>query len=264
MKLIVRDVEFQYPSVYAIKDISLKLSEYEIMGLVGPNGSGKSTLLKCISKILSPQRGVILLDGKDIEKLNRMEIARKVGYVPQSLLNSFPATVFDTVLIGRRPHISWRTTDKDVEKVLEVLKTLNIENLAMRDINELSGGEKQKVFIARTLVQEAEVLLLDEPTSNLDIKHQLEMMEIIKKLVKSAGLCAIIAMHDLNLAARYSDKILMMKNGKVFSAGTPIEVLTPKNIEVVYEVKVEVWNLNGIPHIIPIAPIQQIDLLRGD
>ena len=257
MRLRVRDVEFSYASIPVIKDICLEVAESEILGIVGPNGAGKSTLIRCIDRILAPQKGTVLLDGKDIKKLNRMEIARKMGYVPQSASQIFSTTVFDTVLMGRRPHLSWRSNEKDIGKVLEVLQMLKIEDLAMRDINELSGGQKQKVFIARALAQEPDVLLLDEPTSNLDIKHQLEVMEIIKNIVRDKGISAVIAIHDLNLAARYSDRIVMMDNGRIFAAGNPSSVLTQDNIKLVYGVEVIVSNHNGTPYIIPLSPLNK-------
>jgi len=243
MKLKVKDVEFSYGSVHVLKDVSIELAASEMLGVVGPNGAGKSTLLRCIDRILSPQKGCILLDEQDIKKMSRMELAKKMGYIPQSSSQIFPATVFDTVLMGRRPHLSWKSSEEGTEKVLEMLQMLNIEDLAMRDINELSGGQQQKVFIARALTQEPDVLLLDEPTSNLDIRHQLEVMDIIKNIVREKELSAIMAIHDLNLASRYADRILMMNSGKIFSTGDPISVLTPDNIKWVYGV---VAKTNGI------------------
>ncbi|RJS82831.1 ABC transporter ATP-binding protein, partial [Methanophagales archaeon] len=193
MKLKLKDVEFSYASTPILENICMELAPAEVLGIVGPNGAGKSTLLRCIDKILKPQRGSILLDGRDINEMRLMELAKRMGYVPQSTSQIFPATVFDTVLMGRRPHLGWRSSEKDEEKVLDVLQMLNIENLAMRDINELSGGQQQKVFIARALVQEPDVLLLDEPTSNLDIRHQLEVMEIITSIVREKKISAIMA-----------------------------------------------------------------------
>jgi iron complex transport system ATP-binding protein len=257
MKLKVKDVEFRYGSVQVLKDVSIELAESEMLGVVGPNGAGKSTLIRCIDRILKPQRGIILLDERDIKEMRLMELAKKMGYIPQSTSQIFPATVFDTVLMGRRPHIGWQSSEKDTEMVLEMLQMLNIEDLAMRDINELSGGQQQKVFIARALTQEPDVLLLDEPTSNLDIKHQLEVMDIIKNIVKEKELSAIMAIHDLNLASRYADRIIMMYSGEIFSAGDPVSVLTPDNIKRVYGVVAEVNNNNGMPYIVPIRPVRQ-------
>jgi iron complex transport system ATP-binding protein len=258
MKLKVKNVEFSYTSVPVLSDVCLELAQSEMLGVVGPNGAGKSTLIRCIDRILKPLRGTILLDGEDIQHMSMMETARKFGYIPQSASQVFPATVFDTVLMGRSPHIGWRSSKKDNEKVLDVLQMLNIEDLAMRDINEISGGQQQRVFIARALAQEPGTLLLDEPTSNLDIQHQLEVMEIIKDLVVKKGISTIMAVHDLNLASRYTDRVIIMKGGRIFAAGTPPDVLTPENIRSVYGVEVEVINRNGeMPYIIPIRSVRQ-------
>ena len=239
-----------------LKDVCIELVASEMLGVVGPNGAGKSTLIRRIDRILVPQKGSILLDERDIKEMRLMELARKMGYIPQSASQVFPATVFDTVLMGRRPHVDWRSSEKDMKKVLETLQMLNIEVFAMRDINELSGGQQQKVFIARALTQEPDVLLLDEPTSNLDIKHQLEVMDIIKNIVRERGIAAIMAIHDLNLASRYADRIIMMNGGTIFDAGDAVSVLTPENIKRVYGVEAEVNNNHGRPYIVPIRPVR--------
>jgi iron complex transport system ATP-binding protein len=257
LKLKVNNVEFSYNSTPVLENISMELDRSEILGVVGPNGAGKSTLIRCINRILKPQHGSILLEGQEIKQMSMMEIAKKLGYVPQTASHTFPATVFDTVLMGRRPHIGWRSSKKDVKNVVEVLKLMEIEDLAMRDFNELSGGQQQKVLIARALAQEASTLLLDEPTSNLDIQHQLEVMEIIKDLVAKKGISVIMAVHDLNLASRYTNRVLIMKAGKIFDAGSPYEVLTPENIRSVYNVEAEVINSNsGSPYIVPIRSVK--------
>lgn len=253
LKLSVNDVTFSYTSTPILKEITMELAESEILGIVGPNGAGKSTLIRCIDRILKPERGSILLDGQDVTEMSMIAIAKQIGYVPQSSTGVFPATVFDTVLVGRRPHIGWRSSESDEDKVWGILKLMDIEDLAMRDWGELSGGQQQKVLIARALAQEAGVLLLDEPTSNLDIKHQLEVMEIMTDLVAKKELSVIMAVHDLNLASRYTDQVIIMKDGKIFDAGSPSNVLTPENIGSVYDVEVDVINRNGEkPYIIPI------------
>jgi iron complex transport system ATP-binding protein len=257
VRLKVKDVEFSYASVPILKDICIELAKSEMLGVVGPNGAGKSTLLRCIDRILEPQRGSILLDEREIKKMSMLELAKKLGYIPQSTSQVFPATVFDTVLLGRRPHVGWRSGEKDMKNVLKTLQMLKIEKFAMRDINELSGGQQQKVFIARALTQEPDVLLLDEPTSNLDIRHQLEVMDIIKNIVREEELSAIMAIHDLNLASRYADRIIMMNSGKIFAAGDPVSVLTPDNIKWVYGVEAEVNNNNGRPYIVPIRAVRR-------
>lgn len=259
MKLIVKDLEFCYASRTILDKISLELRPSEMLGIIGPNGSGKSTLIQCIDGLLKPKTGCILLDGNDIKNISRKEMAKSVGYTPQTTSRSFfPSTVLDTVLMGKRPHLGWRSSNKDVKNVIQVLRLMGIEDLAMRDINEMSGGQQQKVLIARALAQEPSILLLDEPTSNLDIKHQLEVIEIIREKVMERNISAIMAVHDLNLASKYTDRIIMMKDGKIFDTGTPESVLTPENIRSVYGVVAEVINNNGgSPHIIPLRSLRR-------
>lgn len=255
MKLKINNIMFSYASSAILKDICMELAPSEVLGIVGPNGSGKSTLIRCVDRILKPQKGSIVLDEKDICKMSRMEIARLLGYVPQSSAHTFPATVFDTVLMGRRPHLGWRSSQGDTEKVWEALRLLQIEKFAMREFNEISGGEQQRVLMARALAQEADVLLLDEPTSSLDVRHQLEVMEIVRKLVDEKSLSAIVAIHDLNLAARYCDRIVMLKKGNIHIAGDPFSVLTTENVEAVYGIESFVSNDSDRPYIIPIRPV---------
>lgn len=259
MKLAVNDVTFSYNSTLSLNGVSFELHESEIMGIIGPNGSGKTTLLKCINKILKPKSGSILLNEHEIKNMSRMEIAKHVGYVPQSSVSPQALTVFEVVLMGRRPHIAWQSSKNDTEKTWEGLAMLGIEHLALRNFNELSGGEQQKALIARSLAQEATVLLLDEPTSNLDIKHQLEVMELARELVSKQKLSVVVAIHDLNLASRYCDKIVMMKEGKIFAAGNVSSVLTPEGIQSVYGVKVAVNYHDKIPNIIPIKSLATAD-----
>ena len=230
------------------------MGDSEVLSLVGPNGSGKTTLIKCIDRILKPQ-GSILLDGREIEGMSQQEIARLLGYVPQSSSTPLATTVFDTVLMGRRPHISWRVSDSDLDKVADVLELLHLEKLAMRDFGQLSGGQKQKVLIARALAQEPSVLLLDEPTSNLDMKHQLEVMETIRDLVLEKKISAVMAIHDLNLAARFTDKLVMLKGGQVYAAGEPNLLLSEANICNVYGIEAVVMNALGRPYIVPLRSL---------
>ena len=255
MKLKVKNVEFGYNSTLVLEGVSMDLDSSEIIGIVGPNGAGKSTLIRCIDRILTPRGGTILLDETDISNMTRMEIAKRMGYVPQTTTRVFPATVFDTVLMGRRPHLGWKSSEEDVDKVLEILELLGIMEFAMRDFNEISGGQQQKVLIARALAQEADILLLDEPTSNLDIRHQLEVMEIMTNIVHKKKISAVMAIHDLNLAARYTTRILMLNGGRIFAAGNPESVLTEENIRRAYGVEALVKSDGERPYIIPVRPV---------
>jgi iron complex transport system ATP-binding protein len=254
VNITIKDLTFSYNSHKILDDLNIVVGEAEILSLVGPNGSGKTTLIKCIDRILKPG-GSILLDGKEIEEMSRQDIARTVGYVPQSSSTPLATTVFDTVLMGRRPHIRWQVSESDLDKVAQVLELLHLDDLGLRDFSSLSGGQKQKVLIARALAQEPAVLLLDEPTSNLDMKHQLEVMEIISRLVKEKKISAVMAIHDLNLASRFSDKLVMLKNGRVYAAGEPKNLLNEANIGNVYGIKAMVMNAVGRPYIVPLCSL---------
>ncbi len=251
VNITIKNLTFSYNSHMILDDINLVIENSEILSLVGPNGSGKTTLIKCIDRILKP-KGSILLDGQEIERMSRQDVARKIGYVPQSSSSLLATTVFDTVLMGRRPHIGWKVGEADLEKVAEVLEKLKLDDLAMRDFSQLSGGQKQKVLIARALAQEPAVLLLDEPTSNLDMLHQLEVMETVSTLVKEKKISAVMAIHDLNLASRFSDKLVMLKKGKIYAAGGPKALLNEYNIGNVYGIEAMILNALGRPYIVPI------------
>jgi iron complex transport system ATP-binding protein len=240
LKLVINKLSFNYNGFPALKDVELKMGLGEVLSIVGPNGSGKTTLLKCINRILKPKQNTILIDGKDTSKIGLRELSKMMSYVPQNSTHTFPFTVFDIVLMGRRPYIQWSLSERDKEIVAAILNYLGIGELSMRHFNELSGGEQQKVIIARALAQQPQLLLLDEPTSSLDIKHQLEILCILKGLAQSKHCSVIVAMHDLNLASRFSDRMVMLKQGCIFAVGTPESVLTEEIIESVYGVKVHV------------------------
>lgn len=252
MKLAVEQLDFSYEVEKVLTEIDFDLEGGDILALIGPNGSGKSTLLRCINRILKPDRGVIYLDQKEIDSLNRKEIARAVGYVPQQEETAFPLTVFEAVLMGRKPHISWKARGEDLEMVSGIITELGLEDLALRNLNQLSGGQRQKVSIARALAQKPRVLLLDEPTSNLDLKHQLEILRLIKEQARS-GVAVVITVHDLTLAGRFSDRIIMLNEGRIFAAGGR-EILTRENIEEVYGVKVTIQKHGEQLIIIPEEP----------
>lgn len=256
VNITIKRLTFGYNGSMILDDLNLVVEDSEVLGLVGPNGSGKTTLIKCIDKILKP-KGSILIDGRDIDTVSRTDLAKRLGYVPQSSSTPLATTVFDTVLMGRRPHISWRVSDSDLDKVADILGLLHLENLAMRDFSQLSGGQKQKVLIARALAQEPEVLLLDEPTSSLDMKHQLEVMETISSLVKEKKISAVMALHDLNLASMFVDKLAILKGGKIYAAGEPIDLLNAKNIRDVYGVEAVVMNNLDRPYIVPLRSLNE-------
>ena len=254
VNISIKGLSFGYNGSKILDGLDLVIEDSQVLGLVGPNGSGKTTLIKCIDKILKP-RGSILIDDRDIETMSRQDIARCMGYVPQSSSTPLATTVFDTVLMGRRPHMSWRVSPADIDKVAEMIELLHLDDLAMKDFSDLSGGQKQKVLIARALCQEPGVILLDEPTSNLDMKHQLEVMEIICGIVKKKKVSAVMAIHDLNLASRFVDKLAILKGGKIYAAGTPGDLISKENIREVYGVEAVVMKDLDKPYVIPLRSL---------
>jgi len=255
--LRIHGLVFRYKNMNVLKDVGVELKKGKVLSIVGPNGAGKTTLLKCIVQIVKPNNGAILIDGKDASRMKRLDLARSIGYVPQSSPSKFPITVFDAVLMGRRPYIAWKPSQKDLEVVATLLRSMGLEDMALRDFDQLSGGQKQKVLLARAFAQDTDYLLLDEPTSNLDLRHQMEVMEMISGMVKRKGAAAMLAMHDLNLASRFSDTIVMLNAGKVFCTGEPSQVITVENIRSVYGVEAEISLSNGHPYILPIRPVSQ-------
>lgn len=254
MKLNVNGVRFRYGSRDILKDVELEAKSGEVLAVIGANGAGKSTLIRCINRILKPQKGTVFLDGKELSSFTAKERACMLGYVPQTAKDVFSFNVMETVLMGRKPHISWGVGKKDLKIVNSILLRMGLKQFVERYLYELSGGERQKVLIARALAQEPEVLLLDEPTSNLDVRHQLEVMELIQSIAREQKKCVIIVVHDLNLAARFADKILMLKGGVVFAAGKAQDVLTTENIKDVYGVDSMIINTKLGPYVITVKP----------
>jgi len=250
MILEVKNVSFSYGKFPVLSHISFGVKRGKVVSILGVNGVGKSTLLKCINGILKVHNGKILINGKDTGRMNRTEIAQEISYVPQRSEAPF-ITVFDTVLLGRKPYIKWDVTENDIEITKDVLKMLDLEILSLRYITELSGGEFQKAVIARALVQQPKVMLLDEPTNSLDIKNQFEVMNIIKKISRVHNIASVVVMHDINLALRFSDRFILLKEGEIFASGG-MEIITPENIESVYEIPVTVEKIKGHTVVEPI------------
>ena len=250
MTLNVHGIEFKYTSLPTLKDVSFGLNGGEFMAILGNNGAGKSTLLKCINRILKPRKGVVYLGEDRVSALTRMQVAQRIGYVAQRN-EAGRFTVFDAVLLGRKPYIKWDVGQEDIEIVDDVLKRMGLNHLVLRYLDELSGGELQKVVIARALVQEPDVMLLDEPTNNLDLKNQIEVLKIVKETVADRDIAAVVVMHDINLALRFADKFLLLKDGIVHGCGG-LEVITEENIEEVYGLPVRMEKINDLPVVVPV------------
>ncbi|WP_054840807.1 ABC transporter ATP-binding protein [Thermococcus peptonophilus] len=245
-----RNLHYSYNGTKVLKDINLKIEDGgEFVAILGPNGAGKSTLLKCLSGILRCNGGVYI-SGRPIEKYSRNELARLIAYVPQRTEPGF-MTVFDTVLLGRRPYMGLRPSKRDIDAVKNSLKKLGgIEHLALRSTRELSGGELQKVGIARALAQEPEIFMFDEPTNNLDIRSQLEVMKLAREL-SSEGKTVIMVMHEINLALRFAERFVFIFNGRVVADGGR-DILRPALFREVYGTDVEIGEVRGIPVVVPL------------
>lgn len=243
-------VGFSYSSTPVLKDVTASIEGPGFVSILGPNGVGKSTLIHCINKILTPTGGTVFIDGADVKGISIKDLAKEVGYVPYSANDTFPLSVVDTVLMGRHPHSKWGSLNDDLDMVYSTLSLLGISDLAMRPFNELSAGQHQKVMLARGLVQEPKILLLDEPTSNLDVRHQIGVAKMLRKLAIEKNILVIMICHDINIAAKYSDKIILLSGGSIFAMGTPAEVITKENLKEVYGVFSEIVDDDGAPHVI--------------
>jgi iron complex transport system ATP-binding protein len=248
--LTVDGICFGYGEKQILNDITFDAESNEIVSVLGPNGVGKTTLLRCICNFLRPMRGSVCVDGENVASVSGNELAKRIAYVPQRSSSS-RTTVFDSVLIGRRPHISWAVSEEDLRRTWDCISVLGLRDLALRDADELSGGELQKVQIARALVQEPKILILDEPTNNLDIANQHATMHAVIDAVRSKGVCTVMTMHDINLAVHYSDKFIFMKDGRIHEFGGR-DIITPELIEHVYGIKADVIFHNGMPFVIPL------------
>ena len=254
--LSVSKVDFSYYNGLVLQDVSLDFAPGSMSSLIGPNGSGKTTLVKILCGLLRPRRGQVLLHGRDVSRLSRREVSRQVALVPQELVVPFDFTVYEMVMLGRTPYVKHLrgVTAQDRKVVGRMLALTSTETLARRPFNELSGGEQQRVIIAMALAQEPRVLLLDEPVVHLDVNHQVEILELIRRLNRDAGLTVLATMHDLNLASLYFDRLVLLNEGKVVASGTPGEVLREDTIRRVFRAEVRVQ-----PH--PVRPRPQLVLL---
>jgi iron complex transport system ATP-binding protein len=252
-------IRFKYDGDWVLKNLSFETREGEFLGIIGPNGSGKTTLLKIIDGIFMPQQGSALMNGLNIKKIKRYDIAKIIAVVPQDSPMIFSFTVQEVVLMGRAPHLGRLRFEgqTDFEIVRKAMEITDILPFAARSINELSGGERQRVLIARALAQQPQIILLDESTAFLDIKHQIAFFDLIKNLNKEEGLTVITVTHDINLASLFCDRVMLLNEGIIHSIGTPDEVITESNIKEVYETDVLVDKilLTGQPRVTLVSSI---------
>lgn len=242
--LSVENLQFHYqggPKV--LKKINFSLGDGEFLAILGNNGAGKSTMLKCFNHIITPDAGEVLLNGENLLKMSAKEVARRIAFVAQNVPDT-QMTVHDMVMLGRRPYMSWTFTERDHQIVHEAMERLKVSEFRGRFLNRLSGGERQKVMLARALAQEPRLLLLDEPTSSLDLKNQYQVLQIVKDICHETGISAIVVIHDLNLALRFCDRFLLMQQGEVYRYGDA-GILDREAIWKVYGVHGEVVPAGG-------------------
>ena len=252
--LSVKNVSAGYGRKLVVRDITMHVPEGEFVGLIGPNGSGKTTLLRVISGVLAPSEGEVLLRDAPLRTIGKRRLAQMMACLPQELASDLAFTVREIVLMGRSPHLSriGRETRQDSEAAEKAMALADIADIADRFMTEISGGERQRAFIAMCLAQEPQILLLDEPTSHLDVGHQLSLLDLVKRLNRRTGMTVVAVFHDLNLASEYCDRLLLLHQGRAEALGSPQEVLTAEIIRRVYQAKVltEPNLVSGKPHIV--------------
>ena len=257
LEIELKNITLRYWRNPVVENMTFMVKPGQIIGLVGPNGCGKSTLIKAISRVIAPHSGSILVNGRNILDIKRIELARLLGVVPQAPLLPGNFTGFEIVLMGRNPHLGLLQHEgkKDMAIAWRAIEETSTRHIAHRKISQLSGGEIQSIVIARVLAQQTQAILLDEPTSNLDIGRQIEILDLIKGLCRSENLTVVIAMHELNLASQYCDKLVLINNGKIHSQGKPAEVITEDNIKKVYGSGnyIITHPLSGLPVVLPTA-----------
>jgi len=251
IKIEMQNVWLGYGRKVVLKDITFQVKPGEMVGLIGPNGCGKSTIIRTLSRIISPLSGRIFLGGENVARISRRDLARLIGVVPQMPLLPSAFTAFEIVLMGRNPHLDLFQYEgpKELAIAWRAMEKTGTQSLAGRRVSELSGGEIQCLLIARVLAQETKAILLDEPTANLDIGHQVEILDLIKNLCLENKLAVLAALHDLNLASQYCDRLVLINDGRIHAEGTPREVITARNIEDVYGAESCVYThpVNGLP-----------------
>lgn len=249
MILSVDGITFGYGSEETISGIGFTAGPGDLVAILGPNGAGKTTLLRCMNRINGDFEGSVTIDSSDLTEMRQGDIAKLVGYVPQRMHVS-GSTVFESVLIGRKPHMGFDVADRDIRLTARAIDLLGLSGISGKCVNEISGGEYQLVQIARAVVQQTRVMLLDEPTSNLDLGNQHMVMKAVSGLVKANGICAVMTCHDINLALRYADRFVIMRGGRIHCAGGR-DVVTSDVLRDVYGIEVEIGEIAGYPVMVP-------------
>ena len=239
----VQNLSFSYGARRVLRDISFSAGPGDCVAILGNNGAGKSTLITCLNRVRTPDGGRVLVDGRDISAMGRLETARNIAYVAQKNELS-QTTVFDAVLLGRKPYMKWGPAPADYELCADVLRRVGLEEMELRYVSQLSGGEAQKVMLARALVQQPKLLLLDEPTSSLDPRNQYEMMQLIREMAETNGIAALVVLHDLNLALRCCNRFVLIRDGLVRAWGDA-SVVTEETLEEVYGIQTSLVNHRG-------------------
>ena len=250
--LAISGLGYSYAKTPILSGIDLTVAAGEIVALIGPNGAGKSTLIKCCNRILRANAGSIALAGKPLESYDRGALARAVSYVPQQAGYGVSMRVFEMVALGRYPHRGMTSKTRDTEIVAEAVERLGLTPLSLRPLSDLSGGERQRVLIARALSQEGKMMLLDEPTSSLDPYHQLETLSLLREIVTERNIAALVVLHDLALAARVADRVVLMDKGRIRIQGDWHDVLTPGHLQASYGVSAIIGSDRGWPYVIPV------------
>ena len=265
--LRINDLDFQYSEdLKILHGINLTLDSPGLICIIGPNGVGKSTLVKCINRLLKPTSGEVTIDGAPVSEYPPKELAKKVAYVPATSSDDFSMSVMDTVMMGRHPYHRFGSTKEDLHIVYEVLKELNITHLALRNYDELSAGQHQKVALARGLAQSTDILILDEPTANLDVRHQVQVTELMRDIAHNKGITVLMISHDLNVSCKFADRLIVMAYpGIIYRIGTPKEVISEDLIRYVYGMNSKIVDDCGRPHVILQNPLseEEVKELRG-
>ena len=247
----VKNITFAYPHTQenVLEQVGFDIAAGECMAILGNNGAGKSTLLKCVDRICRAPGASVLVDGKDVFPMTGRAMSQHIAYVPQSAV-AVNMTVFDAVLLGRKPYIKWDNTREDREIASRVIHQMGLDDYVLRNVSELSGGEAQKVMLARALAQEPRLLLLDEPTSSLDPRNQHEVLRLVQQIAREHRISVAVILHDLNLAIRYCDKFLFLKGSRVYAYGG-MEILSPALLEEVYGMRAQIIQYDGVPLVVP-------------